>query len=150
MVGDVARAKIDIGRTGRDVDLVLDAVPRSVSVARHAVRAALAPIAAPAEVTEDVLLLVSELVTNAILHAGTDVRVAATVAPGRVLVAVSDDDPEHAPHRPDRGQMATSGRGIGLVDLLASDWGVEVGPRSKVVWFEAAYRPDQIDLRTLG
>jgi anti-sigma regulatory factor (Ser/Thr protein kinase) len=150
VVRDVARADIDFERTSADVDLVLDAVPRSVTVARHAVRAALSPAAAPAEVIEDVLLLVSELVTNAILHAGTDVRLSAMVAPGRVLVAVSDDDPAHAPHRPDRGQMATSGRGIGLVDLLSSAWGVEIGPRSKVVWFEATYRPDQIDLRSLG
>ena len=150
MVRDVARANIDFERTGADVDLVLDAVPRSVTVARHAVRAALSAVAAPVEVTEDVLLLVSELVTNAILHAGTDVRVSATVTPGRVLVAVSDDDPEHAPHRPDRGRMATSGRGIGLVDLLSSAWGIEIGPQSKVVWFEAAYRADQIDLRNLG
>ena len=150
MVGEVARIDIDFERTGADVDLVLDAVPRSVTVARHAVRAALAPAAAPVEVTEDVLLLVSELVTNAILHAGTEVRLSAMVEPGRVLVAVSDDDPEHAPHRPDRGQLATSGRGIGLVDLLSAAWGVEIGPRSKVVWFEATYPPDQIDLRNLG
>ena len=148
VVEEVARSGTDAeGRAG-DVDIVLAARPHSVSVARHAVGRLLdtAPLI-PTERVEDVLLLVSEVVTNAVMHAGTAVRVTALAAAGRVLVAVTDDDPGHAPCRVERGAMATSGRGLRLVELLASSWGVEVGETSKVVWFEAVYRAETIDLR---
>ena len=131
--------------------MVLDALPRSISVARRVVGGLLVPTLVPPEVAEDVLLLVSELVTNAVLHARSAVHLSAVVEPGRVLVAVGDDDPHHTPVQPDRGAMATSGRGMRLVELLASSWGVETSASSKVVWFEAAYPPTLIDLRaTLG
>ena len=147
MVGAVARPDIEIEQ-GQDgsVDVVLDSLPRSISAARRAVAGLLDPTLVPAEVAEDVMLLVSELVTNAVLHARSRVHLSATVEPGRILVAVGDDDPGHGPHRPDRGVMATSGRGIRLVELLASSWGVETSTRSKVVWFEVTHR-SVIDLR---
>jgi len=71
------------------------------------------------------------------------------VEPGRILVAVGDDDPQHAPSRDDRGAMATSGRGMHLVELLASSWGVDVGQSSKVVWFEATYPLGARNLRSI-
>lgn len=149
MVGKVARSDTHSERNVIDsLDIVLGAVPLSISTARHAVRCLLDSVAIPPEVREDILLLVSELVTNAVLHAGTAVHVAASVYPDRVIVAVSDDDPHHSPLRPDRGPMATSGRGMRLVELLASSWGVEVLSSSKVVWFEKAYQPVILDLRS--
>lgn len=149
MVSEVARSAAQAERSDGDLDIVLAARPPSVAIARHAVGRLLdsAPLI-PAERVEDVLLLVSEVVTNAVMHARTAVRVTALAAAGRVLVAVTDDDPHHAPARAERGTMATSGRGMFLVDLLASSWGVEVGETSKVVWFEATYRPEAIDLRS--
>lgn len=129
-------------KVSRDLslDIVLPAVPESVSSARHAVARLLqgaAPM--PIVVYEDVLLLVSELVTNAVLHARTDARVTAAVHDGRITVAVGDDDPHHAPVVADRGAMATNGRGVMLVDTLASSWGVDLRDDSKVVWFEALF-----------
>jgi len=149
VVGNVVRPDTDTERTRPDsVEIVLAALPRSISTARHAVGSLLVPPPlVPPEVAEDVQLLVSELVTNAVLHAGTAVHVSARVEPGRILVAVSDGDPQHAPRQPERGAMATSGRGMRLVALLASSWGVEVRETSKVVWFEMAYRPGSLDLR---
>jgi len=141
---ELARVDAEVAENGaRKIEIVLPAVPLSVSIARHAVGDLLHDAdAVPAVVVEDVLLLVSELVTNAVLHAGTDTRVAASVRDGRVVVAVSDDDPHHAPFLADRGSMASNGRGLLLVDALASDWGIELMDESKVVWFEASYDVD--------
>ena len=148
VVGEVSRSDTASERSGAaSLDLALAALPRSISTARHAVARLLQTKPVPEEVIEDVLLLVSELVTNAVLHARTEVHVAASVEPGRVLVSVADDDPEHAPHRPERGALATSGRGMWLVERLATAWGVEVQTTSKVVWFETTFRLETIDLR---
>ena len=124
----------------RMIDIVLPAVPTSVSAARHAVANLLnGTRRVPVVVVEDVLLLVSELVTNAVLHARTYTRVSASVRAGRVVVAVGDADPHHAPFLAERGTMATNGRGVMLVDALASDWGIDLREHWKVVWFETSY-----------
>ncbi len=124
------------------IDISLPAVPASVAAARHAVADLLNGIEEmPVVVVEDVLLLVSELVTNAVLHAGTYTRVSATVRPGRVVVAVGDADPHHAPFLAERGSMATNGRGVMLVNALATDWGIDLRDTWKVVWFETSYDP---------
>ena len=139
------------------IDIALPAVPASVAAARHAVADLLNGIdQMPVVVVEDVLLLVSELVTNAVLHAGTYTRVSATVRPGRVVVAVGDADPHHAPFLAERGSMATNGRGVMLVNALASDWGIDLRDDWKVVWFETAYDasgtipPEPDDLEATG
>lgn len=142
---ELACTEAEVTENGaREIEIVLPAVPLSVSVARHAVGDLLHDAdAVPALVVEDVLLLVSELVTNAVLHAGTDTTVSASVRAGRVVVAVSDYDPHHAPFLAERGSMASNGRGVLLVDALASDWGIELMDESKVVWFEASYDVDE-------
>ncbi len=137
-------ARSDVDRHGdrrRALDIVLPPAPVSVSAARHAVAELLLHGAEPAPlvVVEDVLLLVSELVTNAVLHAATDTRVSASLQDGTVCVAVGDDDPVHAPFLAERGSMATNGRGVMLVDALATDWGIDLRDDSKVVWFEVSY-----------
>lgn len=146
---ELVRSGSNANRTRNgSIDIVLPAVPGSVSSARHAVARMLeraAPV--PIVVCEDVLLLVSELVTNAVLHAGTDTRVSATAQDGRITVSVSDDDPHHAPVVAQRGAMATNGRGVMLVDALASRWGVDLREGSKVVWFEARYETEAAALQ---
>lgn len=149
VVDEVARSDIETERNdASSLDLEFDAVPRSISMARHAVARLFDPtLRLPVELAGDVLLLVSELVTNAVLHARTAVHVSARVEVGRILVAVGDDDPDNAPQASDPVATATSGRGLRLVDLLATSWGVETGATSKVVWFEVTYEPGPIDLR---
>ncbi len=143
MVGEVARSETYSERVDAEsLAVVLAPLPRSVALARNAVRRLLEPgFRVPPEVVEDVLLLVSELVTNVVLHARTTVRVSACIDPGRIRVSVGDDDPHHAPRRSGLGMEGTSGRGLRLVDLLASRWGIDLRDESKVVWFEATYRP---------
>lgn len=82
-------------------------------------------------------LLVSELVTNAVLHAGTGVEVELCVQQGRVRIGVSDGGARERPHTRSQPGMTTVGRGIQLLEELAHGWGTE--PRTgggKTVWFE--------------
>jgi anti-sigma regulatory factor (Ser/Thr protein kinase) len=114
-----------------------------------------------APLVDDALLLVSELATNATLHSGARtfaLSVAAT-AGGGVRIAVGDDGPVPAAavvrrsrppgHAPSRVRPeTTTGRGLGIVEELASSWGVRVDGATKWVWFElsspgAQTRPEQ-------
>nr|WTA00697.1 ATP-binding protein [Streptomyces sp. NBC_00857] len=93
-------------------------------------------------------LLVSELVTNALVHTKSGAVVTATVADSRLRVEVRDfvaGLPEVAaltalsartgPVRP-VADDSTHGRGLALVRSLADDWGIRTRPLGKVVWFE--------------
>ena len=84
---------------------------------------------------DEALLLTSELVTNAVVHAGSEVDLTVMEDGGRVRVEVVDDDPR--PVAPaERGILAPGGRGLCLVQALAREWGVRPGPTGKSVWFE--------------
>ena len=81
-------------------------------------------------------LLVTELATNVIVHAGSEFEVVVHVD-GVVRVTVVDDSLT-LPSRREAADYAMSGRGLQIIDQLATRWGVE--PRrdgdGKVVWFE--------------
>lgn len=80
-------------------------------------------------------LLVSEVVTNAVHHAAAAPRIEAHLGPDSVRVAVYDDDPTLPVHRePDAERPG--GRGLHLLDRIASRWGAEPTGDGKVVWFE--------------
>lgn len=83
------------------------------------------------------MLLVSELVSNAILHAGTSIEVALTLREGRVRAEVRDGS-ARAPSRKRYSKLSTTGRGLLLVEELADDWGVDTSGLGKAVWFELA------------
>jgi len=98
------------------------------------VRAALADCASP-EVRETAELLTSELVTNAVLHARSDLTVHVCQHDDVVRVAVDDgSDASPRPRDPDAGSLG--GRGLPLVETLAARWGWEPLPAGKRVWFE--------------
>jgi len=86
-------------------------------------------------VAERVILVASELVTNAVVHARSDVEVRMMIDSGDVSLEVLDEGPAH-PNRVPASRAVTSGRGLVLVDALADEWGVaEVqGSRGKMVW----------------
>ena len=92
------------------------------------------------EVVEVVELLISEVVTNAILHTSSPPELKIEVRPDCVRVEVRDTDPQlRARVRSTEDPTATSGRGLAIVDRLATAWGIETKPGvSKVVWFEVA------------
>jgi anti-sigma regulatory factor (Ser/Thr protein kinase) len=90
---------------------------------------------APALV-EVALVLVSELVTNAVLHGRSNPRLAVLArAGGGLFVGVGDDNSRY-PVMQDEDQQALGGRGLRLLDSLATRWGVRPEPPGKVVWFE--------------
>lgn len=85
---------------------------------------------------DDVQLLVSELVTNAVIHAGSEVEVAVRLLSDSIRIEVVDRAPvtELRPSTPDGD--GESGRGLLLVETVASAWGVEPIDGGKAVWFE--------------
>jgi anti-sigma regulatory factor (Ser/Thr protein kinase) len=85
-----------------------------------------------------VVLLVSELATNAVCHAGSDFTVRLHIHPSSVTVDVEDQSPI-PPRVRDVDHDTTSGRGLRLVEELASDWGIEALTQGKRVWFELRY-----------
>ncbi|MDP2292212.1 MAG: ATP-binding protein [Actinomycetota bacterium] len=105
-------------------------------IARRAVQGVLRD--APIEPVRDALLLTSELVSNAIRHTPGDCCVAAHYWPHerRLRVDVSDES-SHLPTLPKRPSAeALSGRGMRLLDDIASAWGCTPTPSGKIVWFE--------------
>lgn len=122
--------------------LELPSRPASVPAARAWLRGQLAD--RPPEERQRAELLVDELVANAVLHAGTTLRVALRRGPSLVHVEVADDS-RALPYRKLLGREAATGRGLLLLDQLADDWGVVAAPGGKAIWFElgtsAAGRP---------
>ncbi|MDP9408526.1 MAG: ATP-binding protein [Actinomycetota bacterium] len=131
--------------------LHVDPVPRVVSEARRFVRAHAPEL--PPETVEVLLLLTSELVSNAVLHARTEIEVGLTVTQASVVVTVHDLDlamPEQDPYLHREG-----GWGLGLVRALADSASMTRDPAGgKTAWFrllrgpsptvadDAAARPD--------
>ena len=107
----------------------------SVATARRLVRGFLSP-ALPEHLVRVAVLLTSELVTNAVVHATTPFRLD-VVADGDGLVRVAVTDGAAGVAEPARTiDAAEHGRGLQLVDALSSRWGSECLPEGKRVWFE--------------
>jgi PAS domain S-box-containing protein len=119
------------------VSVALDADPRNVSRARAMLAEALVRSGAH-HLVESATLVLSEVVTNAFVHAGTsiDINVWSTGEAVRVEVA---DGGAHVPVRRHYAGTAGTGRGVQLMDELADRWGTEERPHGKVVWFEIGH-----------
>jgi anti-sigma regulatory factor (Ser/Thr protein kinase) len=121
----------------RQIRRVLAARPEAAGKARYAVRAL--PVS-PA--TRDKLeLLVSEIVSNAVLHAGLSpedpVSVHITSGPDRARLSVRDPGPGFVPEPKDRADpLAPGGRGCVIVDALADSWGIDCDTSGCTVWCE--------------
>jgi anti-sigma regulatory factor (Ser/Thr protein kinase) len=125
-----------------EVRTVLPCDASSVAVARRLVRGELAAHAeVPGERSDFVdaaSLLVSELVTNAIVHARTDVEVRLVTDQHMLRAEVSDGNPTFPTSRRPIG-LAGTGRGLLMMDDLASRWGVSPSGAGKTVWFELTF-----------
>lgn len=110
------------------------AEPTAAGRARRAVREAL-EVAGATHLRDMAELVVSELVTNAVVHAGTRMRVRITAEPTAIRVEVGDGSP-HLPVRRRWAETAGTGRGLRIVDEHADRWGADRTDDGKVVWFE--------------
>ena len=85
-------------------------------------------------------MCLSEVVTNAVLHAGPPIQVSGDLVDTKVRVEVSDGS-KAAPLQRKPVHTSPTGRGLNLLDMLASAWGVEVTGSGKTVWFEISGVP---------
>jgi anti-sigma regulatory factor (Ser/Thr protein kinase) len=113
--------------------LSLPAEPSSVGLARRAVRGA---CAAATGAVDDVVQCTSELVTNALLHGAPPILLEVAVDRRRVRVAVHDAGTGTVVRREPLSDDTLSGRGLGIVQALASRWGTERTTQGNVAWFE--------------
>lgn len=114
-------------------EVTLEGITLSIPAARDFVRATLRSWRLEA-MTETVELVVSELATNAVLHARSDFTVRLTGHPvGSLLLEVLDESAK-APQHKVSSMTAVTGRGLSLIQRLSSAWGVDVLSRGKSVW----------------
>jgi serine phosphatase RsbU (regulator of sigma subunit)/anti-sigma regulatory factor (Ser/Thr protein kinase) len=133
------------GRNDRVVSAAYRPEPAAVAAARKFVRETLQdwldtrPAPPDTELVDDAVLLTSELVTNAVVHAGTQVQVTCKLAASAVEVVVRDSHPARMVPGPAHDDSIpaerTHGRGLLLPSALASAWGVSYGAEAKAVWF---------------
>lgn len=114
--------------------------PASVAVVRHSIADDLSTRSVDRDSIDDVLLVASELVANAVLHAcapeadsDTSLAVDWEVAAGFVTLHVNDGS-SVMPMPRSSGSNQTRGRGLAIVAALAQDWGVDRTGLGKRVW----------------
>ncbi|WP_330338834.1 SpoIIE family protein phosphatase [Streptomyces sp. NBC_00557] len=116
--------------------------PARIADARRHLSALLHDWGSPEQV-DSAVLLVSEMITNVLVHTDTDALLLAEVTGGaglrRLRVEVTDAG-DDLPHKRRPGELASSGRGLILIELLADAWGVEPRGEGKSIWFEL-YEP---------
>ncbi|WP_328768505.1 ATP-binding protein [Streptomyces sp. NBC_00286] len=94
------------------------------------------------KITEDAVLLVSELVGNAVRHTGARVF-GLRMRSRRGWIRIEVRDPSRGlPCLMPVRDLDVSGRGLTLVDKLSDRWGVDLLPRGKTTWFEIRVTPD--------
>jgi hypothetical protein len=127
--------------------LELDPEPRSVRDARAWVVNELTSLGRD-DLVDAARLSISELVTNAILHAVPPIllRLGGTPVHPRVEVHDGSADPPTVRDMTDDARLlATIGRGLSIVATYSRSWGAEMSPHGKVVWFEPASDADLSD-----
>ncbi len=117
--------------------LELPAELTSVRTARRALVGVCREARLSADLVASAELMISEVVTNAVIHGRSAVIVEVVVRGARLRVEVTDDG-EGLPRVQPVDDAVASGRGLRIVGMLASDWGVAANTCGKTVWFELA------------
>lgn len=117
---------------------IAQAEPERIAAARQQLRDLLHDWADPEQV-DAAVLMVSEMATNVLVHTDGDALLLAQATgehgERRLRVEVSDGSDE-LPHKRRPGEMASSGRGLVLMEMLADAWGVDPQGAGKSIWFE--------------
>ncbi|MEL5956132.1 SpoIIE family protein phosphatase [Streptomyces sp. CLV115] len=117
---------------------IAQAEPERIAAARQQMRDLLHDWADPEQV-DAAVLMISEMATNVLVHTDGDALMLAQATgehgERRLRVEVSDGSDE-LPHKRRPGEMASSGRGLVLMEMLADAWGVDPRGAGKSIWFE--------------
>ncbi|MGW8062219.1 SpoIIE family protein phosphatase [Streptomyces ziwulingensis] len=126
---------------------VAQAEPERIATARQHLRDLLHDWPS-GEQRDAAVLLLSEMLTNVLVHTDADALLVAEVTgePGerRIRVEVTDNG-DDLPHKRRPGEMASSGRGLMLIELLADEWGVAPRGEGKSIWYEVYESADPED-----
>jgi anti-sigma regulatory factor (Ser/Thr protein kinase) len=136
------------GRPSRSATLLLAGDPRAAGAARHFLRETLEQWSVTGDPADSAELCLSELVTNAVIHAGTSSELTVTLENDVLSVAVRDlggstrpGDAESTVHlSEDEDPLRVFGRGLVLVDALADRWGSEADATGTTSWFALELR----------
>ncbi|MEE1763220.1 SpoIIE family protein phosphatase [Streptomyces sp. SP18BB07] len=124
--------------TRRTALTIAQAEPERIAGARQQVRELLHDWTC-ADQVDSAVLLVSEMLTNVLVHTDADALLVAEMTGDggkrRMRVEVTDAS-DDLPHKRHPGELASSGRGLVLMDMLADAWGVDPRGDGKSIWFE--------------
>ncbi|MDT4996179.1 MAG: hypothetical protein QOD45_247 [Pseudonocardiales bacterium] len=123
------------------IQLELPPSRESPALARTAVADGCQRWGLTAEMTETALLATSELVTNAVLHAGTPLVLVAEYDQHDLTIAVGDGD-DSFPEKRAPSEDREDGRGVAIVEQLGATWGIQRTILGKTVWVSIAV-PDE-------
>ena len=119
----------------RPAHLDLEQHPAAVRRARRFVHDQCHAAGVNDDTSDTAVLLTSEIVTNAFLHGRSAARVTLMTTGDRLRVEVGDDN-SRLPQVAEPEREALNGRGLAIVDTLATSWGAAQHAEGKVVWFE--------------
>lgn len=122
---------------GMELRLPVEFDPGSVSLTRHAIKRQLQAWNITEQI-DDLQLVVSELVTNAIRYGSGPIELTLTINPTSLRVAVADTNAEDLPASRTATMNEFTGRGVPLIEAISSSWGVEEVADGKIVWAEIA------------
>lgn len=121
------------------------AQPESAAEIRHDISGELLTAGVIPEVVDDVVLVASELIGNAVRHAKSLpsglLQVAWEQNAGGITVSVTDGGGPQRPRSRSAGPQDTTGRGLAIVSALADFWGVRRGSDTVTVWAHLPGRP---------
>lgn len=106
------------------------------SLARRTLRQLFAAARVDRDTSETAVLLATELVTNAVEHGRGSAYLDATVEAGAIRLEVTDSSTVEPRPNTEVSDLDERGRGLILIDALASRWGVRPQPEGKTVWCE--------------
>jgi anti-sigma regulatory factor (Ser/Thr protein kinase) len=121
--------------TGMELHTPLHTAASAARDARQTVRAALAQWQIPG-CLDDALLIVTELVSNALRHGAAPIELDLRLTDQTLRIAVSDALPARAPTPLQSDTAQASGRGLLLIAATSARWGWDTGRQSKTVWAE--------------
>jgi anti-sigma regulatory factor (Ser/Thr protein kinase) len=99
---------------------------------------------------DDVILVVSELVTNAVLHGAAPLVFHLLVAGADLVVGVDDHESVMDFGAVRRAPGDVRGRGLSIIEQLADAWGIDASPAGKTVWARFDLRQDRVRARPSG